>query len=283
MSYWAARVTTVSTGELRRAAFGDLPAPDPARSGAPADRLLSAIVLGGQGRYAAAAALLVPLSRDADPVLGSLALSTFASHRRQLGGHVAAFAPDGAALRLVAGLRGEADPDGLDARGARTDALLGLAADNLGVGRLGVARRVLARAEPVAWRSKVRLGWVTAEVELASGRPEAAVAPAEDALALATVTGARRHVVKSQLVLAAALGDTGERERAMHLVDEAFAASDKFALSSLSWPAGLLAAELHPSAAEQYRFRVDGALHAVLRQSDPDGRRLARDSSWLPL
>ncbi|HVW40339.1 MAG TPA: hypothetical protein VHC18_03220 [Amycolatopsis sp.] len=270
------------TDALRRAAFGDLPDPEPVRSGAPADRLLSAIVLGGQGRYAAAAALLGPLTGEPDPVLASLAFSTFASHRRQLGGHAAAFAPDGAALRLVAGVRGQTDPDGLDARGASTDALLGLAADNLGVGRLDVARRLLARAEPVAWRSKVRLGWVTAEVELASGRAGAAVAPAEAALELATVTGARRHMVKSQLVLAAALGVTGERERAMHLVDEAFAVSDKFALSSLSWPAGLLAAELHPSAAAQYRFRVEDALHAVLRRSDPDGRRLAHDSPWLP-
>jgi len=275
-------VTIVSTGELRRAAFGDLPAPDPAPSGAPGDRLLSAIVLGGQGRYAAAATLLGPLSRAADPVLASLALSTFASHRRQLGGHAAAFAPDGAALRLVAGERDVSDPDGLDARGARTDALLGLAADNLGVARLAVARRLLARAEPVAWRSKVRLGWVTAELELASGRADAAVAPAEAALELATAAGARRHTVKSRLVLAAALGATGERERAMHLVDEAFAVSDKFALSSLSWPAGLLAAELDPPAADQYRFRVDGVLHAVLRRTDPDGRRLARDSPWLP-
>ncbi|HJQ47928.1 MAG TPA: hypothetical protein VJ870_16670 [Amycolatopsis sp.] len=270
------------SGDPRRAAFGDLPAPEPARSGTPADRLLAAIVLGGQGHYAAAATLLHPLSRAADPVIASLALSTFASHRRQLGGHAAAFAPDGAALRLVADASGESDPDGLDPCGARVDALLGLAADNLGVGRLAVARRLLARAEPVAWRSKVRLGWVTAEVELASGRAGAAVAPAEAALRLATAAGARRHLVKSQLVLAAALGATGDRERAMHLVDEAFAASDTFALSSLSWPAGLLAAELHPTAAVRYRFRVDRALYAVLRRTDPDGRRLARGSPWLP-
>ena len=272
----------MSTDELRRAAFGDVPAHEPVLSGAPVERLLSAIVLGGQGRYAAAATLLGPLARGADPVIASLALSTFASHRRQLGGHTAAFAPDGAALRLVAGMRGEDDPDGLDACGASTDALLGLAADNLGVGRLAVSRRLLARAEPVSWRSRVRLGWVTAEVELSSGRADAAVGPAEAALELATVAGAHRHVVKSQLVLAAALGATRERERAMYLVDEAFGVSDKFALRSLSWPAGLLAAELRPAAAGQYRFRVDATLHAVLRRADPDGRRLARDSPWLP-
>ncbi|NKQ58125.1 hypothetical protein HFP15_35230 [Amycolatopsis sp. K13G38] len=270
---------------LRRAAFGDLADPDPALLAAPraaGDRLLAAIVLGGQGRYAAAAALLGPLAHVADPVLASLALSTFASHRRQLGGHAAAFGPDGAALRLVAGRSGAGDADGLDVQGARTDALLGLAADNLGTGRLTVAHRLLARAEPVSWRSRVRLGWVTAEVMLAGGRGHEAVPPAETALEIATAAGARRHITKSQLVLAAALGATGDRERAMHLVDDAFAVSEKFALSSLSWPAGLLAADMRPSASEEYRSRVDATLHAVLRRSDPVGRRLAHESPWLP-
>jgi len=278
-------VTDVPSEELRRAAFGDLADPEPALLAAtrPAtDRLLAAIVLGGQGRYASAAALLGPLRGDPDPVIASLASSTYASHRRQLGGHAAAFGPDGQALRLLAGLSGAGDPDGLDVQGARTDALLGLAADNLGTGRLAVSHRLLARAEPVSWRSRVRLGWVTAEVMLAGGRAGEAVAPAETALEIATAAGACRHVTKSQLVLAAALGATGDGERAMHLVDEAFALSEKFALRSLSWPAGLLAAELRPSAGGEYRSRVDATLHAVLRRSDPDGRRLARDSTWLP-
>ncbi|MBB2933917.1 hypothetical protein FHX82_000937 [Amycolatopsis bartoniae] len=269
--------------ELRRAAFGDAPALPSAVPDSPRAKLLAAIVLGAQGRYAAAATLLGEIGRGRDPVLASLALSTFASHRRQLGGHRAAFARDGAALRLVAGLTGVDDPDGLDAAGARADALLGLAADNLGVGRLPVARRLLARAEPLGWRARVRKGWVTAEIELASGRAADAVAPAEAALDLATATGALRHVTKSQLVLAAALGATGEREPALHLVHEALGVSEKFALRSLSWPAGLLAAEHDPDAPGRDRSRVDAVLHAVLLRSDPDGRRLARDSPWVPV
>ncbi|KAA9152576.1 hypothetical protein FPZ12_036700 [Amycolatopsis acidicola] len=272
--------------ELRRVAFGDLPALglealSVAVTGPPRSRLIAAIVLGARGCYAAAATVLHELGRGADPVVASLALSTFASHRRQLGGHAAAFGPDAAALKLVVDLRGGEDRDGLDAAGARTDALLGLAADNLGVGRLSVSRRLLARAEPECWRSRVRLGWVTAETELASGNAEAALEPAERALKLATEAGARRHVVKSQLVLAAALGATGDRDRACPLVEEALGVTDEFELRSLSWPAGLLAAEFRP-ACGRYRSRVDEVLHAVLRRSDPDGRRLARDSPWVP-
>jgi hypothetical protein len=272
----------VSTDELRRAAFGDSPTVPPGVPESPRAKLLTAIVLGAQGRYAAAATLLDELSRGRDPLFASLALSAFASHRRQLGGHRAAFGPDGTALRLVTGLPGDEDPDGIDVEGARADAVLGLAADNLGVGRLPVARRLLARVTPRSWRSKVRAGWVAAEIELAAGQVAAAVAPAETALELATAAGALRHVTKSQLVLAAALGATGERERAVHLVDEALGVSDKFALRSLSWPAGLLAAEHGPQVRRRDRFRVDVVLHAVLLRTDPDGRRLARESPWVP-
>jgi hypothetical protein len=268
--------------ELRRAAFGDSPTVPPVVPGSPRAKLLTAIVLGAQGRYAAAATLLDELSRERDVLLASLALSTFASHRRQLGGHRAAMAPDGAALRLVAGLSGDEDPDGIDVEGARADALLGLAADNLGVGRLPVARRLLARVAPRSWRSKVRAGWVTAEIALADGDASAAVAPAETALELATAAGALRHVTKSQLVLAAALGATGEVERAVHLIDEALGVSDKFLLRSLSWPAGLLAAEHGSPGWRQDRFRVDAVMHAVLLRTDPEGRRLARESPWVP-
>jgi hypothetical protein len=272
----------MSGDELREAAFGGVPVAPRGVPESPRAKLLTAIVLGAQGRYAGAAALLGEVAKGRDPVLASLALSAFASHRRQLGGHHAAFGPDGAALRLASGTRGQADPDGLDTEGARADALLGLAADNLGVGRLTVARRLVGRVRAERWRSKVRLGWVTAELELAGGQAARAVAPAEAALKLATTAGALRHVVKSQLVLAAALGATGERERAVHLVDEALGVSDKYALRSLSWPAGLLAAEHGSDLCARDRFRVDAVLHAVLLRTDPEGRRLARESPWVP-
>jgi hypothetical protein len=273
----------VPMDELRVAAFGDAPVVPAGVPASPRAKLLTAIVFGAQGRYAGAVSLLHEVAKGRDPVLASLACSAFASHRRQLGGHRAAFGPDGTALRLVAGLSGSQDHDGIDAEGARADALLGLAADNLGIGRLPVARRLLARVRPRSWRSAVRFGWVTAEIELASGQAADAVPPAKGALESATTAGSLRHVVKSQLVLAAAVGATGDRERAVHLVDEALGVSDKFALRSLSWPAGLLAAEHRGGVCARDRSRVDAELHAVLLRTDPEGRRLARESPWVPV
>ncbi|WP_435582010.1 hypothetical protein [Amycolatopsis thermoflava] len=274
--------------ELRRAAFGDRPAPPPdvlAAAGPPRRRLLGAIVLGAQGRYAAATTLLDELARDRDQVVAALALATLASHRRQLGGHAVARGLDGAALRQAVMAVSEPDPDGLDARGALADALLGLAADHLGTGRLTASRRVLDRAVGAVdnWRTRTRLGWVTAELALASGDAQAAVGPAEVALDEATAAGSIRHTVKSQLVLAAALGTIGQKRRAGKLVSGALADADKYELSSLSWPAGLIAADLWPADADRHRSRTAAVLHAVLLGSDPGGRRLAHGSPWVPV
>ncbi|WP_103342466.1 hypothetical protein [Amycolatopsis sp. CA-126428] len=303
---------------LRAAAFGSDPLPDPAAvrgAGSPRERLLAAIVLGAQGRYAAAATLLDALRRDSDPVVASLAASTLASHRRQLGGHRQARALDGEAFAKVAHLATERgsdgpaasgakavsrrpgtgieaatgrDPDGLDAAGARADALLGLAADNLALGRLAAARRLAARAGTGAagWRAGVRGGWVGAEIALAAGQGADAVPPAERALETALARGARRHAVKSRIVLAVALRAAGapdHRKISDDLVGNAMAAAEECELLSLSWPAALVAADLRPGHAEEYRFRVAQVLHAVLRSADPCGRRVAGESPWVPV
>jgi hypothetical protein len=277
--------------ELRRAAFGELPlARVPGWSEVPRIRLLSAIVLGGRGRYGAAATILTELVRDPDPVIGSLAGSVFASHRRQLGGHAAARRFDGPAL-LQASRALEShlkdDPDGLDARGAMSDALLGLAADNLALARLPAARRLAAAAARISagWRGEVRSGWVAAEIELASGAPADAVAPAERAAELSRSRGAARHRVKSDLVLGATLaasGDPGTHDRAKRLVDNALEEAEKCELYSLIWPACSIAGNLGAEPGEQYRFRSAQVLHGVLLHADPGGRRIARESPWVP-
>ncbi|MEV6909876.1 hypothetical protein [Amycolatopsis sp. NPDC051071] len=275
---------------LRSAAFGDgVPPPSPfAVPASPRGRLLAAIGLGARGRYAAAATLLNGLRASKDPVLASLAASTLASHRRQLGGHAAALVLDGEALVLAStATRDEPDPDGLDAEGARADALLGLAADNLGRGRLTAARRLVALAKPHTgdWRTRTRSGWVSAEIELASNISEAGIAPAEMALETALGRGARRHVVKSQLVLGVTVanGGSAERERAKSLVGSARETAEKYEFNSLLWVACLLAADLGAGHADEYRFRSAELLHAVLRHADPCGRWLARESPWVPL
>ncbi|MFJ7210352.1 hypothetical protein [Amycolatopsis sp. NPDC098790] len=275
---------------LRAAAFGSDPLPDPAvlrGTGTGKERLLAAVVLGAQGRYAAAAALLGPLRHDRDPATASLAASTLASHRRQLGGHRHARALDGEAFAKAVTQHTDHDPDGLDAAGARADALLGLAADNLALGRQRAARRLAAQAaaQHAGWRACVRGGWVGAEIELAAGHGAAAVAPAERAFETAVARGARRHAVKSGIVLAVALGAAGRpdhRKISDGLVGNAMATAEECELLSLLWPAALVMADLRPGHAEEYRFRVAEVLHAVLRSADPCGRRIAGESPWVP-
>src|SRR5437763_12915950 len=145
----------VSDADLRAAAFGarrDADVHAMAADGAPRQRWLAAVTLGGQGRYGLATAVLRGLLADADPVLAALAGATLASHRRQLGGHAAARSLDGAAAGRLAGVAadGHADPDGLDAAGAWSDVLLGLAADAVGLGRVGEARRLHSVAADTA-------------------------------------------------------------------------------------------------------------------------------------
>jgi hypothetical protein len=257
-------------------AFGDQPGFPithvPPDSGS---RWLAAVALGGQGRYAAAAALLHELLGDPDPVVASLAASTLASHRRQLGGHRAARTLDAMALRALAGL---------DAPEARSDALLGLAADALGVGRQPEARRLIAAAErfDAGWRAAIRLCWVRAEVELGAGRADLAVPHAELAAERAAAGGSVRHRVKSALVLGASLAADGDHHRAGRLLAGTVAEASDHGLLSLVWPSALLLAELEPRARPVHRRVAGDALHRVLRRADPAGRRLAAESPWLP-
>lgn len=298
---------------LRAAAFGadpdvaDAVLGCAARSG-PRQRWLAAVVLGARGDYARAAALLEPLLAGPDALTVSLAAAAVASHRRQLGGHADARRFDALALgaaaraaaaehaRPEAGQRGAPDdPDGVDVPGALADALLGLTADALAVGRQGEARVLLARlaggtvagVRPGAsWRTRVRTGWVTAEVELAAGAAAAAVAPAAAAAELARERGAVRHTVKSEIVLAVALAGEGTEDgvrRARELVGGALATARHHRLDSLVWPAALVAADLDAAAAGGLRAEVRRVVYAVLRRSDPLGRELASLSPWVPV
>ena len=283
--------------ELRDAAFGGNPGADVSRAaaaGTPRQRWLAAVVLGGQGHYAAATTLLAELRHTADPVLASLAASTLASQRRQVGGHAAARGLDGEALARLAGVAPVAgDPDCVDAAGALADALTGLAADAIGVG--GPARRLhvvasdtverLGGTEGHRWRSAVRLDWVRAEIELASGRPEEALAPAQRAVDTATAAGAIRHRVKSRMVLAATLAnlhDPVSKGRAEALLECDVRHNEALGLHPLVWPCALLLGDLRPDGAHAWLERAKGVLSCVLLRADPAGRTLARASVWVP-
>lgn len=253
---------------LEHAAFGTRP--DLAISSvptAPKERWHAAVVLGAQGRYARAAAILDELVDHAGD-LGSFAATTLASHRRQLGGHAAA-------RRLDA--RGLAKATGDE---ARSDALLGLAADAIGAGRLDEARRLRDAAPRTTWRTRVRAGWVSAEIDLSAGRADEARPHAERALE--EVGSSTRHRIKSEIVLGATLAGS-DPAMARKLVTRARDDATDLYLLSLVWPASLLLAETDPDEALTHRRCAAMALHSVLRRADPRGRQLAERSPWVPV
>ncbi|OBI97390.1 hypothetical protein A5660_06265 [Mycobacterium alsense] len=217
---------------LAAAAFGDRPAswPLPAAT-TPRQLWLRAVAAGGQGRYGSAYRDLAALRRGAPgDRLVSLAHSTQGSFLRQLGWHTSARGWDGRALALAG-----VDPE------ARADALIGLAADALGVGRFAAAATLLARAdiEPgaVPDRLPVRRRWVAAELAMVTGDGASAVHHAEEAveLAAAMAVPSARHRAKSDVVLAAAVCAAGDIERARAVADAALDVTGRLQLIPLRW------------------------------------------------
>jgi hypothetical protein len=225
------------------AAFGA----DPGRWPLPAattahEHWLRAVAAGGQGRYSSALADLAVLCREADGPLASLAYSTRASFVRQLGGHDEARTFDGRAAALACN-----DPE------AGADALIGLAADALGVGRFAASARALQRAadlmtekitEKVPGRVPVRLAWVSAELAMVRGQGVTAVAHAEGAVQKAADLGSARHAVKSDVVHAAALCSSGDLDGARRVADTALEAAERLGLIPLRWALASLLAEI---------------------------------------
>lgn len=223
--------------QLADAAFGDRPGSWPLPSASTPEHLwLRAVAAGGQGRYGAAFRDLAVLRGGAPSGrLASLGMSTRASFLRQLGWHTVARGWDGRAVALAAG-----DPE------AGADALIGLAADALGVGRFAAAATLLARADPllatrdpdaVPDRLPVRRRWVAAELAMARGDGAAAVRHAGEGveLAAAMAVGSPRHRIKSDVVLAAALCCAGDLGRARTVADAALQTTGRLGLLPLRW------------------------------------------------
>ena len=223
---------------LATAAFGNEPGTWPLPTASTPHQLwLRAVASGGQGRYGSAYGDLAALRRaPAAPRLVSLAHSTQGSLLRQLGWHTLARGWDGRALALAG-----TDPE------ARADALIGLAADALGVGRFAAAATLLARADAAlvptelsdnaAERLAVRRRWVGAELAMATGDGATAVRHAEEGVerARAMAVASVRHQVKSDVVLAAALCSAGVAERARAVAQAALDATGRFGLTPLRW------------------------------------------------
>ena len=213
-----------------------------------------AVALGGQGRYKAAAAELDALEAEAGvPVaLRSLMASTRASWSRQTGGHAAAAAHDGAALALV-GLTADSDSasgsDSADVVEAQCDALTGLAADMLGVGRLATSDALLTRCGHLLdlgwppermWRQQLRMQWVRAELAMVSGDGRTALRHALDARERSTDTISLRHRVKTELITAAAYCTTGEVGDSRTIAYSVVDVCAEHGLVPLRWAAAML-------------------------------------------
>ncbi|CAN5476661.1 hypothetical protein BH10ACT9_BH10ACT9_60730 [soil metagenome] len=233
---------SLSTSLLQAAAFGDAADRWPLPSAStPSELWLRAVAAGGQGRYASAHSDLAVLRRQALPgsSMASLAHSTTGSLWRQLGWHRRARGWDGTALRLAV------DDE------ARADALVGLAADALGIGRYAASRALLTRARHLhgPGRHPVRLAWVSAELAMATGAGDDAVRYAREAVELASAEGMSvRHRVKSDVVSAAALCVAGRLEESRAVADGVLAATRQWGLVPLEWAVASLLAGIGSAA-----------------------------------
>lgn len=233
---------------LTDAAFGADPGRWPLPSARSAgDLWLRAVGAGGQGRYGAARADLDELlRRGPGGRLASLASSTQASFLRQTGWHELARGWDGRALALA----------GDDTESA-LDALVGLAADALGMGRFDTSAALLERAEALYSRSEVlparlgiRMEWVRAELAMVTGAGDTALTHARRGVALAEseLPRLRRHRVKSDVVLAAALCSAGDLDAARDVGAGALASTSEYRLIPLHWAVACLLTDIgHPA------------------------------------
>lgn len=227
-----------------------------------------AVEAGGRGEYARALAGLEAIRRCAignsvsETALRSLTLSTEASLLRQSGRHRQARARDGQALLTVAGHLD--DPatgsiaDFVPQRAATADALIGLAADNLGLLRFSASRRLLDRARTVlaphldpaapewsspetdwhtALRCLLRWEWVSAELGLYSGNVSAGVAHARAGEGLLVDRAPVRHRLKTRLIAAAATAAAGDRAGATEAARAVVNRTRAAALMPLEWAA----------------------------------------------
>ena len=237
---------TMLAATLGSAAFGADPGrwPLPSARG-PEELLLRAVAAGGQGRYASAQADLDELLRHDTPGRWlSLAMSTRASFHRQLGWHALARGWDGRALDRAAD-----DPE------SGVDALIGLAADALGLGRLAASAALLTRATALLDgagagakappnRLPIRLSWVRAELAMAAGYGDDARDHARSGVELAeqALPALRRHRVKSAVVLAAALCSAGDLAGSRAVADSALTDTLTYGLVPLRWALACLLA-----------------------------------------
>ena len=95
-------------------------------------------------------------------------------------------------------------------------------------------------------RLAIRLEWVGAELAMAGGQGEAALHHARRGveLAAAALPELRRHRVKSDVVLAAALCSAGDPDRSREVADAALADTQTYGLVPLRWALACLLVDI---------------------------------------
>jgi len=241
---------------------------------------LLGVCLGAAGRYGAAMTVLEPLANSAPEapdrrLFASLAGATLASISRQLGRHAEGRAIDERALELAG-----------DAPEARFDAVLGLAADAVGLAEVVQADAALAEAVHLAdgrgdwWRQRVRLDWVRAEIALLREHPDEAVARATSAITLAEASGAPRHVAKGLLFLGVSQVQSGDHAEAAASLRRAATLAESLGCIPLVWPArAVLGALVAPAYPAESAAALTSARHVVRQIADDLPGRFAED--WL--
>lgn len=231
---------------------------------------LLGVCLGASGRYGSAMRVLEPLATSApeEPerrLFASLAAATLGSVYRQLGRHAEGRVNDDRALELAG-----------DAPEACFDAVLGLAADSVGLGEVAVAEAALAEAASLAegrgdwWRQRVRLQWVRAEVALLADRADDAVASASAAVALAEASGAPRHVAKGLLFSGVAQVQRGDLDEAAGSLRRAATLAESLGCIPLVWPARAVLGALVASTLPTESAAALASARAVVRQIADD-------------
>jgi len=170
----------------------------------PSERTLwvRAYVASSRGEFKLARVLCEPLATSATSREVRVAAAiTLASVLRQTSRHPAAERWDRAALG-----KARADVE-------RAHALIGLAADAIGRGRVSACESRLAEADALGldgdWRVQVRLDWVRVERALTIGRARDGLSPGRRAVRRSREVDAPRHVAKSRLFYGVALADAG--------------------------------------------------------------------------
>jgi hypothetical protein len=211
-----------------------------------------------------------------------LAASTAATVERQLGRAGQARVLDEAASALAGG-----------SDEARFDAIVGLAVDAAGQGRIEAAQTLLGDAESLIgarsdwWRQRVRLDWARAEVATAQDLPDEAYRRASAALTRAEAAGAPRHVAKSLLLMGVAQVGRGELAEAVTTLRRCVTLADPLGLLPVLRPAWSLLAALAPAVPEAGEEVARRALTearstiAALADDLPDDEPERLRASWL--